>query len=400
MPEVLDSAVSCPCCGGQDLSELYCKIVQGQSLSIAICEHCACGFQLSPPSNSEIDAYYTSQDVFFGRGPGSRQEVFNARRWEFIYTHVREMPRLQVKPLVADVGCGYGDFLGSFDASTWRRTGFELNARRASFGRSHFGLDIRECRLEEAKMEPGSVDLLCAISLIEHLRHPREFLAHVSRVLSPKGVGFISVPDTLKPIVAISDVFSWEHVLYFTATTLKLLLETSGFRVLKTGTSQSSDFPDVACLFRCTGAEGPACPPGGIPSQPEEVRRLKETIRLWKERRDRLTINMRNKLLADRVLPDVESLGIFGAGSHTRQLVECFPELRGVKAFFDSDQSKWGSAFLNGKVHSVSEAPRLKLDRILISSKAFEHEIARQVRGILPPTIRIIGLYDSRKLED
>jgi SAM-dependent methyltransferase len=103
---------------------------------------------------------------------------------------LEEMRRLGPAPTVLDIGCGTG-----FDDSP------ELQARIGSAAGRYVGVEpdtevacpqwmheVHRCSLEEAPIEPGSVQVAFAIMVLEHVTNPREFFGKLQTVLAPKGV--------------------------------------------------------------------------------------------------------------------------------------------------------------------------------------------------------------------
>ncbi len=106
------------------------------------------------------------------------------------------LQRLNANCRILDLGCGPGSF--SYDAS--RASILALDEwifdsakarRRMAGGRIHYllgsGLSL--------PLDSGSVDLVVANHVFEHVEDPRKTAAEVSRVLNASGILFASVPD-------------------------------------------------------------------------------------------------------------------------------------------------------------------------------------------------------------
>ena len=381
----------CPGCGHKDFSLLY-EIIWDRPISVVLCHHCALGFQLDPLSEYELVDYYSKHSVFHLHGKESRQNNLVKTRHKFLEPYISSLEKLQSRRTVLDAGCGYGDFLSTFNSKVWTRLGFEINPDRASYAREEYGIIIEEKTLEKSNVQKNSVDLLCAFGLIEHLLDPRRFLKSVSSVLKKTGLGCVNVPDTLNPLIAISEFFSVEHVLYFTQNTLKALLESCGFSILKIGTV-TPDYPDTVCLFERSFDNGATYSQENILANPSEVDRIKAVVDKYRRTRKKLIESIRQRLTKSSVFSSLPTVAIYGAGEHTRNLLLLIPEFQSTKVFFDSDPKKWGSKLLNGVVYPINEINNLNVDKIIISSRAFEDEIGSFLSKAIPKHVQALRLY-------
>ncbi len=135
-----------------------------------------------------------------------------------------------------EVGCHAGVLLERFREQGWNARGVDPDPRAASFARSHYGLDVSASTLEEAGYAPASFDAAVMLHVIEHLDDPAATVRHLARVLRPGGVLVVETP--------IYDTFMYRllgrrerslscdgHIYFYTARTLRALLERSGFEI-------------------------------------------------------------------------------------------------------------------------------------------------------------------------
>lgn len=87
-------------------------------------------------------------------------------------------------------------------------------------------------------------------------------------------------------------------------------------------------------------------------------------------------------------------IGIYGAGIHTRFLMEIFEFGNEVTCILDSDDKKWGSNFIHWYIYGPKDIHMLKLDAILISSYKFEQEIYDSIKHLKEFGIKITGCYN------
>ncbi|MFV0420831.1 methyltransferase domain-containing protein [Oleidesulfovibrio sp.] len=383
------SLETCPGCGKSAFTPLY-TIPWERHVSVVCCENCALVFQTTPLSTAELEKYYRTNSTFHLHGPGTRHESLITARHAFLKDVLTLIPQTTSKRSVLDVGCGFGDFLASFDEQNWNRTGIELNAERASFARSELNLHVFERPLESPDIAPESINLLCAFGVIEHMYDIRTVLSSMHNCLAPGGLGMLSVADLASPERGISDYFCVEHILNFCTETLESVVRAAGFTVIKTGPLTPPDYKDICCIFRKENTEFNWY---GMEPAPVLAQQLVHDVLSYIPKRQQYIETIRQRLDSAGIFAEDLKLGIYGAGAHTRQLLEGVPELQNTSVFFDSDPAKRGRKFENGTINSLDDISTMQLDAVLISSKAFENEILQMLTQRLPQAIRIIPLY-------
>jgi 2-polyprenyl-3-methyl-5-hydroxy-6-metoxy-1,4-benzoquinol methylase len=135
-----------------------------------------------------------------------------------------------------DVGCNEGQGLKIYKRNGFRAEGLEINVRAAADARKR-GFHVSTNSFEMFYPEKP-YDVVVLSHVIEHSVNPKEMLKHVSRILKPNGKVLISCPN----------VESWQrdtfrrywinwhvpfHSTFFSTTTLKSLLNNTGFEVIK-----------------------------------------------------------------------------------------------------------------------------------------------------------------------
>jgi SAM-dependent methyltransferase len=141
-----------------------------------------------------------------------------------------------------DFGCGPCYFLACAARRGWDAHGVELGAwsRQAAQARGvskrlHVGL------LADQNFPDTYFDVIYSNQVFEHLAQPRDDLRELQRILRPGGILYLNVPNYHRlPVMLDMDDFMLDtpmgHVNYFTPQTLKRLVTTGGFRVLRVAT--------------------------------------------------------------------------------------------------------------------------------------------------------------------
>jgi SAM-dependent methyltransferase len=105
---------------------------------------------------------------------------------------VREVSRLikSVTPSSLDIGCGGGQLVEAFADAGFSATGTEPS-EAACDAAARLGRNVRNADLDSFANE--SFD--CVTAVLEHVSHPRPFLAEVARITKLNGIVVIEVPN-------------------------------------------------------------------------------------------------------------------------------------------------------------------------------------------------------------
>ena len=144
---------------------------------------------------------------------------------------------------VVEVGCGFG-FLIHYTREIlgWDITGFDPGAA-AVIGKSLLDLPIENFNFDPTQFAAGSVDLVYASEVIEHIPDPLAFLRGVRRVLSRHGALVLTTPnaEVIEPGMSpelMSVLAPGGHVILYTVSTLQRLLTDAGFEHVRFESSE------------------------------------------------------------------------------------------------------------------------------------------------------------------
>jgi len=149
--------------------------------------------------------------------------------------------RLPPAPAVLDVGCATGYFMEVVREAGGRPFGVELSAWAAERCRAAFGREaVFRGELDEATfdaMPPDGFDAIFMSDLVEHVRRPARTLLAARRLLRRSGLLVITTPDTgafsHRVLLQRWPHYKPEHLYYFNAQNLSVLLEQTGFAVVR-----------------------------------------------------------------------------------------------------------------------------------------------------------------------
>ncbi len=126
--------------------------------------------------------------------------------------------------------------------------GIEINAASVERGRRELGLDLRSGQTGSGfAADCPPFDAVYALHVIEHVIAPAEMLTEIASVLREDGLLFLNLPNYNSLYrVLLGESWQWlmppGHLHYFTPSSLRLLLEKNGFRVI-TLYSEQNFFP-------------------------------------------------------------------------------------------------------------------------------------------------------------
>ena len=402
--------VVCDLCGGGDLEEAYCN--QGFEIPSAsgtrqiditnvICRNCGLIFINPRLPEAAVREFYTAQtrprEVPEGGGVSALPRGESVRRDQC--ERILEEWDPHAAGRILDIGSFEGYFLSLFKKRGWSCVGVEPAREAVLVAREHYDLEILEGMFEDFPQLEGGFDVVSVRHVLEHVRQPSHFLNLARKALKPEGLLFIEVPDASRPrAVELDDFFSFQHLYNFSPTTLKALLIREGFEVKE----PSQLLPYGA--FRALAWWREGRPSRTIePGNAAEYRRLHGIVREYAQERQRVLDGLKSKVAA--LVVELNSSGgklaVFGAGFHTRELFRRTNILQApIVALVDSDPAKHGSDLAGLTVQSPSALTEARPAMILVSSYAFQDEIAGGLAPLEKEGVRVVRLYGDVQAYD
>lgn len=195
----------------------------GSSLSIFQCPYCGLIQILDKPVE-----YY--KDVIRASAVSEEMRTF---RLDYFRDFVNEY-QLSGKKII-EIGAGCGEFLELMNTTGVTAYGLEHLHQSVECCKQK-GLAVFEGYVEEnsTQIPEAPFDGFFIMNFLEHAPNPNSFLKGIYQNLADDAVGLIEVPnvDMILDKTMFSEFIS-DHLLYFTSSTLRLMLEKNGFDVLK-----------------------------------------------------------------------------------------------------------------------------------------------------------------------
>jgi SAM-dependent methyltransferase len=232
---------NCLLCGKDDYNKLY---VERGSLGIVRCRYCGLIY-VNPRLKEPEKVYWGNGEKYFQEARLIFSGLARHHRDPNYLSDLKLICRYKPSGNFLDIGTNMGFFLRNARGGKWRLYGVEPSPSLSEMARKYFGLDVRDSFLEEANFEANFFDIVSMTDVFEHITAPEGLLSEVRRVLKPDGILFIKVPNGLFNLfkfycarscgcLSQYDIFdSYEYVVHYSQTTLKKMLEKSGFRAVK-----------------------------------------------------------------------------------------------------------------------------------------------------------------------
>ena len=93
-----------------------------------------------------------------------------------------------------EIGSGHGAFVAMLRWTGFDATGLELSSWVVEFARTAFGVPTLLGPVEEQQIEPGTLDLIALMDVLEHLPNPLSTMHHCFSLLKPDGILAIQTP--------------------------------------------------------------------------------------------------------------------------------------------------------------------------------------------------------------
>jgi 2-polyprenyl-3-methyl-5-hydroxy-6-metoxy-1,4-benzoquinol methylase len=149
---------------------------------------------------------------------------------------------------VLDVGCGEGNYAFYLkERGAAFIAGVEIDSEAAAAASSKMDFVFTGSVEEKLPFEQGQFDLIICADVLEHLIDPWEALRNMKILLAPDGYLLASIPNLrYAPVLynilirglfryKISGVLDYTHLRFFTLSTMKEIIEESGFEIVKLG---------------------------------------------------------------------------------------------------------------------------------------------------------------------
>lgn len=220
----------CTICGAEAALPRFA--IEGITAQLVVCGRCGLGWLEPLPSVEEVASYY--HGAYYGGDVAKFRplierlvRIIGARHIRFFSTGLPPGAR------VLDVGCGRGVLLAELADRGFEVHGVEHSETAARGADPRAEIRIAP-ELADAGYPADYFDEVIIWHVLEHVRHPRETVAEVRRILRPGGRLIVSLPNFGSAQAKWAGA-AWfhldppRHLYHFPLSALRSLLENVGF---------------------------------------------------------------------------------------------------------------------------------------------------------------------------
>lgn len=234
--------ISCNFCG-QDNAEFICSY---DGVRIVKCKNCGLIYRNPRIKENQIKKFYNTNyyGSYYNRGLDQKISQARTRLFKKVLSELRNKTKGR---RLLDVGCGQGHFLNMAKENGWEVQGVEFAESACRYARENFGLEIINKELKDANFASGYFDAVTLWNVLDHLLDPLGTLCEIYRVLKPKGILVIRIPNVclhlfMRKIFSLllfslrSNKFRGPFVIHnygFNNKTIKNILQKGYFREVK-----------------------------------------------------------------------------------------------------------------------------------------------------------------------
>ncbi len=386
----------CPICSHPEVRQLYRQTFSEihdampvNGYDVVVCQSCGFGYADNVPTQKKLDAYYKQLSKYENNHRAGRVSDAALSNYQKMVDGVLPfLPGKQIR--IADVGCATGGLLSVFQRNGFANVmGIDPSPSCARSAADLYGLKVVTASLFDAGPFDTLFDLLVLSSVLEHVLDLADALKQMRQLLVPNGLMFIEVPDTVNfPAWASAPFqqFSVEHVNFFSPTSLSNLLSHHGFepvaiwhdlRIL----GQTRD-PALTALFRLSGSTSQKV----IPDYETQIA-LENYIRTC--RADDAVVLKR----VDALVQSGRPILVWGTGTQTQRLLAGTNLANAhIQAFVDSNANYQGKQLKGLPILAPADLRGYSYP-IVIASRVFQEEIARQIREGMQLQNEIVRLF-------
>lgn len=261
---------------------------------------------------------------------------------------------------VLEAGCGDGNYLDSLQAAGATPIGLEPSRRFEELA-SAKGYRVHRGYLGANSPAPeGPYDGFVTRQVLEHIQDPHDFLQGIRISLREGACGLVEVPSLEQALEGsrFYDFFP-DHVNYFSARTLRFVLERNGFEVIEITRGMNGEYNEA--WVRLDGAPDFSAMQNSVGTLGQD-----------------LTAFLQSNL------DEGKKVAVWGSGAKGL-LTLAVTGVQGAAYVIDSDKNKQGfyTPVSHLKIVAPSHLRSEPVDAIVVTAMAYRDEIYAQLRGEL-----------------
>lgn len=362
--------------------------------TIVICKKCGFTYNNPVPVMDELSKYYTMFSNYENPQRDGKESREMLNKWNRTYQLVEKAfpPNFAGKAL--EIGCATATGLSIFKAKGWDVLGIEPSLKACNLARKLYDIEVINGIFDSnALIDKKPFDLIILSHVVEHLTFPDQMIRDLKPLLKDNGLVYIEVPNMLRPFVPMG-YFMFEHLNYFTPTTLSSLMAVNGFSAEIELFDNSAEIEPFYPVIVSIGKKKQESQDDVINDYAAAYAAIKD----YKDTSGKEVAKLQSRI--DTILESVSKgrLGIWGAGIHTSQLLSLTSlSNHDIACVFDNDTKKHGERINGIEIIALGQPEEVKktVDAIIISSKASENEIYNQIKYLINYGVNIYKLYET-----
>ncbi len=224
-------------CGSREGILVAHKDRYGIDSGIYLCEECGI-IRVSPIlDDNSLNLFYKNdyRNIYSSPRENLEEHYKNQiKHGEEILNYLDDLIKLPKDTTIYDIGCASGGTLFPFINKGYSTFGLEINKEYREYGITR-GIDIQsnESNFYETMQ---NADLIIISHVLEHLPKPQEILKRIGENLKDGGLLYVEVPgvlDTHNQYKHFMFALQQAHIWYFSSDTLKNVLGSCGFSLIK-----------------------------------------------------------------------------------------------------------------------------------------------------------------------
>jgi len=214
--------------------------------ALRACPECRLEFLDPQPDDSVLAAIY-ADGYFLGERSNEAAERRSKMKSATAALYIDALARL-VRPENAnllEIGCGHGEVLLEARNRGFRVSGIEISAHAAAIANRSLGAQaVSVGTIETLPLARDHFGAVLAADVIEHVRNPEGLLLRIHELLIPGGLVLLITPSldswTRRLLRGHWMEYKIEHLYYFSAASIRLLLERCGFDEIRISPSRKA----------------------------------------------------------------------------------------------------------------------------------------------------------------
>lgn len=390
----------CPICGGRSSELLFQQSFQSldgigllDGYDLVVCQGCGMTFADHIPAQAAFDEYYRELSKYAYEHRAGKESPDDEWRLRQVANTLQSLIPSRSARLL-EIGCANGSLIGMLKAAGYQNVfGLDPSPNCAESALSQYGVSVFTGSIFAPPLAQQGYDFLVLLGVLEHIRDVSLAVQTLRWLLAASGHVYVEVPDATN-LIAECDApfqeFSTEHINFFSPATLRYLMEAAEFQCIEAKSvvrpGRTGKLSGTVCGFFVNSNVRRT----SFPRDFEGEAGLRRYISQGRE------MDADLKRTIDTVVSRHRNLIVWGVGTLTQRLLASGAlSLAQIVAFVDSNP-KYQNQQLQGIPVVGPEALKNFPDPILISSYAFQQEIADQVRGLrLPNDLILLYAADS-----